>query len=114
MLANLFCKASSLARFIPTCSNSFSKSSKNKPEITAKAEEVYALLKKCYSCYYDESASVGRRYARADEMGVRYCITVDFDSLQDEAVTIRDRDTTQQERVKISRLNERLYELYLR
>src|SRR3989338_1177724 len=74
---------------------------KNKPEITNKAEEVYNLLRQAYSVYYDESGSVGRRYARADEMGVRYCITIDFDSLVDEAVTIRDRETTKQERVKI-------------
>ena len=86
---------------------------KNKPEIVAKAEEVYALLKNHHSCYYDESASVGRRYARADEMGVRYCITVDFDTLQDQAVTIRDRETTQQERIKIVKLQEKLLELFL-
>lgn len=84
---------------------------KNKPELVAKAEEVYALVKQKFSCYYDESAAVGRRYARADEMGVRYGITVDFDSLLDQAVTIRDRDSTKQERVKIANLVKRLEEL---
>ncbi len=84
---------------------------KNNAEIVAKAEKVYQLLKAEFSCFYDEAGSVGRRYARADEMGVRYCITFDFDSLQDDAVTIRDRDTTQQERVKIGKLRERLREL---
>lgn len=84
---------------------------KNKPEVTAKAEEVYSLVRRPVSCFYDEAASVGRRYARADEIGVRYCITVDFESLEDNAVTLRDRDTTQQERVKISKLLERLAEL---
>lgn len=84
---------------------------KNKPEVVAKAEEVFCLIKKEFSCCYDESGSVGRRYARADEIGVRYCITVDFDSLEDNAVTIRDRETTQQERVKINSLVKRLREL---
>ena len=84
---------------------------KNKPEIVAKAEEVYSALKKQWSCFWDESGSVGRRYARADEMGTRYCITVDFESLDDNAVTIRDRETTQQERVKISQVLLRLSEL---
>ncbi len=85
---------------------------KNKPELVAKAEEVYSQLKKHFSCLYDEAASVGRRYARADEMGIKYCITVDFESLEDHAVTVRDRDSTQQERVKLSRLLERLSELH--
>ncbi len=81
---------------------------KNKPEITAKAEQIYLELKKNFSCFYDETGSVGRRYARADEIGVNYCITVDFTSLEDEAVTIRDRETTQQIRVKISQLEHTL------
>ncbi len=85
---------------------------KNKPELVAKAEEVYALAKKKFSCYYDESAAVGRRYARADEQGVFYALTVDFESLQDNAVTIRNRDSTQQERVKITQLQKRLEELW--
>lgn len=89
---------------------------KNKPEITAKAEQVYSMVRKNFSCFYDEAASVGRRYARADEIGVRYCITIDFETLEDpdlrDTVTIRNRDTTQQERVKISQLLERLSELY--
>ncbi len=84
---------------------------KNKPEIVAQAEEVYSLIKKQFFCFYDESGSVGRRYARADEIGVRWCITIDFDSLEDHAVTIRDRETTQQERMKISSLVKRLTEL---
>jgi len=52
----------------------------------------------------DVSGSVGRRYARADEIGVPFCITIDFESLEDEMVTVRNRDTTKQERVKISEL----------
>ena len=85
---------------------------KNKPEIAARAEQVFASLRGSFSCLYDESASVGRRYARADETGVRYCITVDFESLEDNAVTIRDRENTKQERVPISRLVERLESLF--
>ncbi|HIH10766.1 TPA: glycine--tRNA ligase, partial [Candidatus Woesearchaeota archaeon] len=77
---------------------------KNKDELVAVAKEVYQELKKNNSVYYDEVASIGRRYARADEIGVRYCITVDFDSLQDKAVTVRDRETMKQERVKIKDL----------
>ena len=85
---------------------------KNKENITQKAKEVYQQIKTCYSCYYDQAASVGRRYARADEIGVNYCITVDFDTLEDDCVTIRDRDSTKQERIKISELNEKLFSLY--
>lgn len=85
---------------------------KNKPEIVEKAREVYDSLREAYSGYYDEVSSVGRRYARADEMGVRYCLTIDFDTLQDGAVTIRDRESTNQERVKIKELKNKLFSLY--
>lgn len=77
---------------------------KNKPEIVKLARQVYASLKEDFVCQYDESASVGRRYARADEIGVYGAITVDFDSLKDKSVTLRSRDTTRQIRVKISEL----------
>ena len=75
---------------------------KNKDEIAGKAREVYELIRRHVRSFYDESGTVGRRYARADEIGVPYCITIDFDTLVDGAVTIRDRDTTKQERVPIS------------
>ncbi len=81
---------------------------KNKPEILAKAEKVFELVKKEFTCYLDSSGSVGRRYARADEIGVPYCITIDFESLDDGCVTVRNRETTEQERVKISSLKEKL------
>lgn len=84
---------------------------RNKPELAVKAEEVYALLRKEFQCYYDDAGSVGRRYARADEIGIPYCITVDFDSLEDKAVTIRNRENTQQERVAIHELAAKLREL---
>jgi glycyl-tRNA synthetase len=83
---------------------------KNKPELLAKAEEVFSSVSEDFSCLWDQTASVGRRYARADEIGVKYCITVDFESLDDGCVTIRDRDSTQQERVKISELKDKLQE----
>ena len=85
---------------------------KNKEKIVGKAQKVFKELNEVYSCYYDKSSSVGRRYARADEMGVVNCVTVDFDSLDDGCVTIRDRDTTKQKRVKISELKNKLFELF--
>ena len=77
---------------------------KNKEPIIDKAKEIYALVKQSFSAFYDEAASVGRRYARADEIGVRYCITVDFETLEDQAVTVRDRETMRQDRVKTNDL----------
>jgi len=78
----------------------------NKPEIVKKAREVYDKLKAEFNCKWDTSASIGRRYARADEEGTFLCCTVDFDTLKDDSVTLRHRDTTQQIRVNISELKE--------
>ncbi|MBU5574872.1 MAG: glycine--tRNA ligase [Candidatus Aenigmatarchaeota archaeon] len=66
------------------------------------ARKIYENLKKKYDVIYDESDSIGRRYARVDEIGVPIAITIDYDSLKNNTVTIRDRDTTKQERIKIS------------
>ncbi len=77
---------------------------RNKEEIVGLAHSVVEAIKSVGKCYYDESGTVGKRYARADEQGVPYCITVDFDSLFDLCVTVRDRDTTVQDRVKITDL----------
>jgi len=83
---------------------------KNKPEIVAKAREVYALLKKHMNCFYDETASIGRRYARQDEAGTPFGVTIDFDSLGEkgpellDTVTVRERDSGEQQRIKISEL----------
>jgi len=71
-----------------------------------KAKEVYNTIKEKFVSKYDRSGSIGRRYARADEIGIPYCITIDFDTLKDECVTVRDRDTTKQKRVKITDLAE--------
>ena len=79
---------------------------KNKPKIVKKAKEVYQLLKPHFNCQYDEVGSIGRRYRRVDEIGVPFAITVDFDTLEDDTVTLRDRDTMKQERVKIEELVE--------
>ena len=75
-----------------------------KPELIKVAKEVFDDLKKHFMCQYDEIGSIGRRYRRQDEIGTPYCLTVDFDSLQDKKVTIRDRDTMKQERVSIQEL----------
>ncbi len=79
---------------------------KNKPELVKKAKEVYDLLKKDFVCQYDEVGSIGRRYRRADEIGVPFAVTIDFESLEQKDVTIRDRDTMEQDRVKIKELKK--------
>ena len=73
-------------------------------KLSEKAEEVYAKLSKKFMCDYDEAGSIGKRYRREDEIGTPYCVTIDFDTLEDECVTIRDRDTMEQVRVKIDEL----------
>ena len=70
-------------------------------KLSDKAEEVYEKLSKKFMCDYDETGSIGKRYRREDEIGTPYCVTVDFDTLEDESVTIRDRDTMEQIRLKI-------------
>ncbi len=77
---------------------------KNKPELVQKAKKIYDDLKTYFLCQYDETGSIGRRYRRMDEIGVPFCITVDFESLKDNAVTLRDRDSMKQERININQL----------
>ena len=74
-----------------------------------KSTDIYNSLRFEFVCQHDRSGSVGRRYARADEIGVPYCVTVDFE--EDGKVTIRDRDSTKQKRVKITELRETLRKL---
>jgi glycyl-tRNA synthetase len=81
-----------------------------KESLTPLADQIFSTLSKRYYCDYDETQAIGRRYRRQDEIGTPYCITVDFDSLEDGQVTIRERDTTQQERVSIDRLEQVLSE----
>ena len=75
-----------------------------KDGLAEKAREVYETLKKDFDVFYDESGSIGRRYARADEIGTPFAITIDYDTKEDNTVTIRYRDTAEQERVKIQDL----------
>lgn len=70
------------------------------------ANEVYEMLSKDYRCDFDETASIGKRYRRFDEIGTPYCVTYDFDSENDKSVTIRNRDTMEQVRIEISKLND--------
>ncbi len=77
-----------------------------KDTLTPVAEEVLGLLQPHYMCDYDETQSIGKRYARQDEVGTPLCVTVDFDTLEDRAVTVRDRDTMEQVRVPIEGLLE--------
>lgn len=83
---------------------------KNKPELVSKAREIYDVLKMEMQCEFDDNGNVGKRYRRQDEIGTPYCVTVDFDSLEDNAVTVRDRDTMAQERVDIGKLKGYLEE----
>ena len=75
-------------------------------KLSDKAQEVYEQLSKKFMCDYDETGSIGKRYRREDEIGTPYCVTVDFDTLEDDAVTIRDRDTMEQIRLKIEEVPE--------
>ena len=78
----------------------------SKDKIPEKSNDIFQKLKESFDAFYDESGSIGKRYARADEIGVPYCITIDYQSLKDDTVTMRDRDSTKQVRVKIKDLND--------
>lgn len=69
------------------------------------AEKVFAQLSKKYNCEFDDRGTIGKRYRRQDEIGTPFCVTYDFDSEEDGAVTVRDRDTMKQERIKIADLD---------
>ena len=75
-----------------------------KEDLAKKTKEVYQLLASSYRLQYDETGSIGKRYRRQDEIGTPYCLTVDFDTLEDNQVTVRDRDTMEQERIAVSEL----------
>jgi len=82
----------------------------NKEKLVAKAREIYEELKKDFNCAWDDRGNIGKRYYSQDEIGTPFCITVDFDSLEKGDVTVRDRDTMKQERIKISELKKFLEE----
>jgi len=77
-----------------------------KPELTGKAKEIHTKLQKLFACEYDVSGAIGKRYRRQDELGTPFCVTVDYDTLEDQTVTLRDRDSMQQERIKIDDLQK--------
>ncbi|MFA5188536.1 MAG: glycine--tRNA ligase [Patescibacteria group bacterium] len=80
---------------------------KNKPDLVKKAKEIYINLRNSYFCEFDDNGNIGKRYRRQDEIGTPYCVTVDFETLEkDDSVTVRDRDTMKQERVKIGELED--------
>jgi len=83
----------------------------SKDGLPEKAQEVYKLVRGCFDAYYDEAGSIGKRYARADEIGTPFCVTVDYQTLEDNTVTIRLRDTMEQIRVKIEEVAKVLWEL---
>lgn len=83
---------------------------KNKPELVEKAREVYKTLKDEFgSVMWDDNGNIGKRYRRQDEIGTPYCVTIDFQTLEDDTVTVRSRDTTEQSRVKINELVDKLH-----
>lgn len=78
----------------------------NKPELVKVARRIYDSLRSYFPCAWDDRGNIGKRYYAQDEIGTPWCLTVDFDTLEDDALTIRDRDTTKQERIKIGKLKE--------
>jgi len=84
---------------------------KNKPELVKKAREVYEMLKREVGAVeFDDNGNIGKRYRRQDEIGTPYCLTIDFQTLEDNTVTIRNRDTTEQKRIKINELSKSIAE----
>ncbi len=80
---------------------------KNKPKLVEKAREVYELLKSSWMCEFDGNGNIGKRYRRQDEIGTPYCVTIDFETIEkDDSVTVRDRDSMEQERVKVDALTD--------
>ena len=82
----------------------------NKEELVGKARKLFTLLLRKYNVAWDERGNIGKRYFSQDEIGTPFCITVDFESLKDDAVTVRERDSAKQERVGVGRLEEFLGE----
>jgi len=83
---------------------------KNNAELVAKAHEVFNKLKLHFNCLYDDTGAIGKLYRRQDAIGTPYCVTVDFDTLEDNTVTLRDRDTLEQHRIAIDELEVKIRE----
>jgi glycyl-tRNA synthetase len=83
---------------------------KNKPELVLKARAVFEMLRKEIICEFDDNGNIGKRYRRQDEIGTPFCVVIDFDTLTDDAVTVRDRDTGKQERIKVADLKNYIKE----
>ena len=83
---------------------------KNKEELVGKAREVFEQLNERWTCFYDQAGAIGRRYRRQDEIGTPLGVTIDFDTLEDDTVTVRDRDTMEQVRMPISELESYIAE----
>ena len=81
---------------------------KNRPDLYAKAREIFKTLCGRWNCFWDESGAIGRRYRRQDEAGTPFCVTVDFETLENGTVTVRDRDSMQQERLTVDALAAKL------
>ena len=82
----------------------------NKPELVEKARSIFNELKKDFQTEFDDSGNIGKRYRRQDEIGTPYCVTIDFDTLTDNTITLRDRDTMKQERIEVGDLKSILQE----
>jgi glycyl-tRNA synthetase len=83
---------------------------RNKPELVEKARKIYEDLKKNFDVNWDDRGNIGKRYFAQDEIGTPFCITIDFETIEKETVTVRDRDTMKQERIKIKELENYLKE----
>ena len=79
-------------------------------DLSPKARDLAAVLRKRWNTDFDDASAIGRRYRRQDEIGTPYCVTVDFDTLDDQAVTVRDRDSMRQERVALDQVESYLTE----
>jgi glycyl-tRNA synthetase len=81
---------------------------KNKPALVEKARKVYETMRGMWPAFYDQVGAIGRRYRRQDEIGTPFCVTIDFTTLDDDTVTLRERDSMKQERVPVAKLPEML------
>ena len=78
----------------------------NKEELVKKARSVFNMLKPFFTVSWDERGNIGKRYFAQDEIGTPFCLTIDYTTLEDDTITIRDRDTTRQQRLKIDKVKE--------